>query len=202
MASKTQIVNIALNRIGVSKQVANVDTENSREALSAKIIFDDDRDYVLRDFAWPWATGYAVLGLVAGTSSVPVNGDWQYAYRYPSDAIFIRRIVTPGLGRNDPNPPAFRVGSDVQGRLLYTNQPEVTVEYTRRVTDAGEFDAVFTSMLAWRLGAMLAPALSRMTDAAKLCLQMYDYEKSRAETRALNEGQQDTAPQAEWIRGR
>jgi hypothetical protein len=55
MASKTQIVNIALARIGASKQVANVDTESSREAVTARTFFDDDVLYVLRDFPWPWA---------------------------------------------------------------------------------------------------------------------------------------------------
>src|SRR5690606_25121463 len=103
------IVNRALARIGSSKQIANVETENSREAISARLVFDDERDYVLRDFPWPFATAYRTLALV---SEAP-NGDWGYAYRYPSDCLYVRRIVG-ALGRRDPDPPPFRVGVDEQ----------------------------------------------------------------------------------------
>jgi hypothetical protein len=202
MTSKTQITNVALMRIGVSQSVANVDTEQSREALSAKLIFDDEVDFVLRDFPWPWATAYAELGLVSGTTSAPTNADWLYAYRYPADCLFARRMVVASVGRVNTNPPPFKLGRDTQGRLIYTNEADAVLEYTARVTDPAEFDALFRSMLSWRLAAALAPSLSRIKDMAESALKMYEIEKSKAVARALNEGQQSVAQDAEWISAR
>lgn len=114
MASKTQIANLALLRIGVSQQLTDVDTDTSREALSARLIFDDERDFVLRDFPWPWARKYKTLALVTGSVASPANSDWIYAYRYPADCVFVRRVVT-SLGRHETNPPPFALGRDGAG---------------------------------------------------------------------------------------
>lgn len=197
MGTKASIVNRALSRLGSNKQIANIETENSREAIAARLIFDDERDYVLRDFPWPFATAYRQLGLVAEQP----NGDWFYAYRYPSDCLYVRRVVT-ALGRREVIPRPFRVGVDDQGRLLFTNEPQATIEYTARVVDPERFDPLFDSMLAWRIAANLAPSLSRVKDMSDTALKMYEIERSTAQSRALNEGQQDEPLEAELIRVR
>ncbi len=201
MASKTQIANVAIARIGASKQISNVDTDKGREAITARLFFDDDVKYVLRDFPWPFATAYTTLALVSGTASVPANNDWQYAYRMPSDCLYARRIATTE-GRNSANPPPFRVGRDAQGKLIYTNKVEAQLEFTVNITDSQEFDPMFASMLSWKLGAGLAPSLSRIKDMADTCMKMYELERSKAAARALNEGQQEVPIESELIRSR
>lgn len=201
MTSKTQITNLGLMRIGVSQSVANVDSENSREALSARLIFDDEVKYVLRDFPWPFATTYVALGLVDGAPEDPANGDWLYAYRYPSDCHFARRLVTEA-GRNNASPPPFRIGRDSQGKLIYTNEADAVLEYTAQIDDPEEFDSLFVSMLAWRMAGSMAPSLSRIKDMAKTAMEMYEIDKSKAQSRALNEGQQEQPAESEFIRSR
>lgn len=201
MASRTQIVNIALMRIGVSQTIANLDTENSREALSARLLFDDEVRFVLRDFPWPFATAYATLGLVDGAADDPANRDWTFAYRYPSDCLFVRRIVTEN-GRNDTAPPPYRIGRDTQGKLLYTNEEDAQIEYTFDVTDCDEFDSLFVSALAWKLAASLAPSLSRINKMAEQAMQMYAVDLSIAQARALNEQQQEQPAESEFISAR
>jgi hypothetical protein len=202
VASKTAILNIALSRIGVSKQVANVDTENSLVAQTARTIIDEDIRYVLRDFPWPWATAYATLALVAGSASENAVSDWRYSYRMPADCLFARRIVVPTLGRNNANPPPYRIGRDVQGKLIYTNEEDAELEYTVAVTDAEEFDPMFVSQLAWKLGSGLGPSLSRIKGVSVACMEMYEIDKTKAQSRALNEGQQEVPIEAEGIRAR
>lgn len=202
MASKTNVLNIALGRIGVSKQVANVDTEQSLAAQTARTFIDEDIRYVLRDFPWPFATAYKNPALVAGTTSVNAVSDWRYAYRYPSDCLFVRRIVVPTVGRNDPNPPPFRIGRDSEGRLIYTNQEDAEIEYTYNVDDVTEFDPLAVSQLAWKLGAGLGPSLSRIKGVVEMCMQGYEIDKTKAQSRALNEAQQEVPIEAEGIRAR
>lgn len=202
MASKSQIVNIAIGRIGQNQTVNNVDTETSLVARTARTFWDDDVLYVLRDFPWPWAKAYRDLALVGGSDTVPVNNDWQYSYRYPSDCVYARRLVVESIGRNNPKPPPFSLGRDSQGRLIFTDEAEAQLEYTIAVTDPTEFDSLFVSMLAWKIGAGLAPTLSKIKDMAATCMQMYEIDASKAESRSLNEAQQSEPLEAEVIRAR
>lgn len=108
--TQTDICNMALTRIGVSLQLVNVQTDGTREALSALALWTDARDFVVQDYHWQRARAYATPNLATNFAN-PANTDWTYAYRYPSDALFIRRILTAN-GRLEINPPAFAIGRD------------------------------------------------------------------------------------------
>jgi hypothetical protein len=203
MTSKTGLANISLTRIGASKLLQNVDTQTGTLADAVKLLFPEESKFVLRDFPWPSATAYVALALVAGTASVPANNDWQYSYRYPAGCVFVRRIVVANQGRNNPAPPAFRIGRDSQGKLVYTNEPNAEVEFTADISDSPEeFDAMMVSMLAWKLGASLAPSQSLIKEMAVKCMEQYEIEKTKAQSRALNESQQEDPIESEFMRSR
>jgi hypothetical protein len=202
MTSKTGIGQIALTRIGVSRRINNVDSDASQEAIAIRTIWEEARQYCLRDFPWPWATAYKALSLVDGSATTKANVDWQYSYRYPTDCMYARRIAIESVGRVNPSPPPFRIGRDSQGRLIYTNEPDATLEYTFDVTTPEEFDAIFVSMMAWKLASDIALPLSRIKDMSTKAMEMYEIDKSKAQSRALNEGQQEEPQEAEFIRAR
>jgi hypothetical protein len=199
--SKTRILNLALIDLGISKLVANLDTEASKEAILGRLIFPVEVDYVLRDFPWNFAKRYAKPGLVAGSPTTPANRHWAFAYRYPSDCLFVRSVISP-MGRQATTPIPFAMGSDAEGELIFTDLPEAEIEYTANVTDPERWDAMFVQALHWRLAAHLAPALTRVEGLARSALQMYELEKSRSERAALNEQQLDPEPESEYIRAR
>jgi hypothetical protein len=296
MSTKTAICNKSLVLLGISDLFTDVDADDRVEADAINAIYDLDVDYVLRDFPWPWATKYLDLQLIDGDSVDAArlsraNNDWVFAYRYPSDCLQARRLVT-GLGRENPDPPPFRVGRDYvgenpdddtttmtlttgagwttadtitatcsddcfvaadvgsgvrltsgndvvtitivtrtsatvvsgtpnitvpsalrnaakttwaityDGKIIWTDEEDAQLEYTVAISDEAEFDAQFVAMLAARLAAGVAPALSRLPDMATKALQLYEIEKGRAYRSALNEGQAHEPTEAEWIRGR
>ncbi len=110
--SVEQIVNLALSHIGHTIFVDSLATEQTSEAELANLLYEPTRDFVLEDFPWPEATKYITLGLVEEEP----NDDWLFSYRYPSDCLFVRRVVTV-LGRQDPNPPPFLTGADETGQI-------------------------------------------------------------------------------------
>lgn len=201
MSSETEIANLALVHIGVTRRIANLETESSHEAKAIRSVFDTDRKAVLRAFPWPFATSYAELGLVDGSSTTPVNYDWQYSYRYPSDCLFARRIVT-ATGRRDAEPPPFRIGRDDQGRLIYTDQADAQIEYTAEIDDVEEFDPLAVDALAWKIASSVGMGLSKIKDIHSRCEQMFMLSVSQAQAAALNEGQQTEQVAAELIRAR
>jgi len=173
VSPSTQLINQALSRIGIGKQIGDILTENTMEATVARLHYITDVDTVLRDFAWPFATHYATLVIVAGPSPA-ASPDWLYSYRRPTDCVFERRLCVAREAGVDPTPPPFQLGSDADGGLIYTNQADAVLEYTSRsVCAAGDGDPLFKDALAWRHALSLAPPLTRMTDVAAACQAKY-----------------------------
>lgn len=198
---RTGVANVALNTVGVTDLLASLATDDTVEAVVARLHFDRCVDVVLRDFPWGFATAYATLAWVAGSSDEPVNGDWTFAYRMPSTCVFARRVVRYGAGRDrDPNPPAFHQGvRDADGRLLFSNyadptsdpaDPTVELEFTQRQTCVVEAaDELFREALAYLLASKLAPGLSKNKVTAADCLAVYGTKLAKARVASANEQQ-------------
>lgn len=229
-AANTAVVNRALVRIG-AQTITALATDQSRGAVAARTLFEDELQTTLRDYAWSFATAYATLTKVAGTPTLPVNGDWLYSYRVPVALLAARRLVT-ALGRLEQHPPKFALGADATGALLFTNETPATLEYTTRVEACVEqADAVFRDALAWRLAASLAPTIGQASPEvpeqlgrgpddlarprerpsnlaqyrqtlSRQAWQMYAYALDTARRTNANEGEQEDWPDAPWIQGR
>lgn len=200
--SKAVIANLALAHIGQGKEVNNIDTENSQAASACRQFFDISVESALRDARWPFATTRRTLALVAADP----NDEWNYSYRYPSDCLFVRRILS-GL-RNDTE--ASRVvykiekesGSDAL--LIFTDEENAEAEYTIRLDNTSLFPPDFAMALSYRLAVYIAPRLTagdpfKLRDAAA---QLYRAEIAKANASAFNESQPEQPPDAELIRER
>jgi hypothetical protein len=209
-----RICNRALGRIGVSKQIGNLATDTTEQAVVARLHLKDDVEATLRLFPWAFATAYANLVLHSGDDSDPVNEDWQYAYLAPVDLVFARRVA-PQSGRRrkyDPVPIVFRLGLDEgDGALLYCNERAsddvpLQLEYTKRVGCPSYFgDALFREALVWKVASSFAAALAKDAAKAEFCLRAWEAFRSKAETAAANEQQPEqgtSSGDASWISGR
>jgi hypothetical protein len=103
------MINVALNRVGVNKQIANVATDPTREATVIRLVYNDAIQQTLRDFPWPFATRYAQLTQVSVTRP---NSDWLYSYRQPNDCIFERRLVVSRTDVANPDTIPFQLSTD------------------------------------------------------------------------------------------
>ena len=194
------ISNMALGFVGVSQFIAAL-TEHSQEASVCALYYQPALAATLADFPWPDATKYATLGLVVNNSTVSTPYDWLYGYRYPSDCLDVRRIVTR-LGRRDPHPPPYRIGVDEQGKLVWTDDAFGVVEYTKSGVDPQFFSPLFAEAVAWRLSIYIAPSLSRVKGIIGVATQMYQAMIVKAKVQAANEQQQDIEPESDFIQAR
>ncbi|MHB1098093.1 MAG: hypothetical protein ACYCZR_00935 [Burkholderiales bacterium] len=195
-----QICNMALGHLGHTKFIATL-AERSLAANLCDLYYEPARDFALEDFPWPFATKYLTLGLVEDFTDDTNPHDWNYSYRYPDDCVFARRLVT-SLGRTNPTPPPFKVGADAQGRLIYTDEADAVLEYTKLVTDTNLFPSVFAVATSWYLASLIAPGLAKDRKQAMGALQVYEVLKSQAQAQQLNEQQQSVEPESEFIRAR
>ena len=222
MSTKLQLINVALLKAGVSQTVVQL-TEDTREAFQAGLLFDPTVRETLRAYPWGFATKYAdsavaathgdAMKLFDGSPTAPVNGDWIYTYRYPSDCLMARRLVPPTGRRFSRTPIPFIVGrnapqveADPSGDLvlIFTNEPDAVLEYTAAVDlEIASFtEPLFEDVLTTLLASKLAMSLSR---EPRLALQLYNIFLAILPTaKAISgrEQQQEKPGEAEWIEGR
>jgi hypothetical protein len=199
VASDVEIVNLALGHLGTSKEIALL-TEVSDEARFARRFFETARDATLRDFPWPFSSTFVTLGLVA----TDPTEEWGFSYRYPSNCLTMRRILSGLRTDNRQSEASFKIGSDASGKLIFTDIQDAQAEYTVRVTDALQYPPDFVLAFSLRLAMYMAPKLTA-GDPFRLGLraaQMYLSELSKARATALNEEQPDEEPLSEFERSR
>lgn len=197
--TETDICNLALGYLGVSKTIASLD-ESSTEARACKRHYANDRDTVLADFAWPFATRFQDLALV---EEDPTD-EWSYSYRKPTGALVCRRIVSGYANEAADQRIPFRIASDDIGELIFTDEQDAQMEFTWKITSTARFSATFAKALARKLASSIAAAITG-GDPYKLGerqLQLYMVEIGAASAAALNESQAAPDPDAESIRAR
>lgn len=199
MASQVDIYNLALSHIGTGTEVASTG-ERSQHALACNRFYEMTRDAVLRDFPWPFAKRIAALALVEADP----NEEWGYSYRYPTDSLKVRRILSGIRNDNRQSRVPYVIASDATGSLIYTDTSEAEIEYTAKITDPETFFPDFVMALSFRLASYIAPRLTG-GDPFKLgerAVKFYAAEMAQAQVSAANEEQAEEDPDSELIRAR
>lgn len=200
MASKTEICNLAISHIGISKEIANIETEKSAEAAACRRFYAPAREEAFRDFGHPFATKFVALALIESTP----NTDWDYSYRYPSDCERPTKIV--GAARNDSRQSriSYIVASDSAGRIIYTDEQNAVLKYTSLITDETVYPQDVVMMLSLLIASYIAARLTR-GDPFKMgerAFNLYLRSRAKAEANAFNEQQDDEVVNSEFIRDR
>lgn len=191
---------MALSHLGSGKEIADLENESSDEASAMRRFYDEARDKVLRDFNWPFATKVAELTLVESNPTT----EWNYSYRYPTDCVNIRRILSGARTDNRQTRAPYKIGKDVSGRLIFTDEAEASVEYTERVEAVEIYPSDFVIAFSYLLAMFTAP---RVTGGDPFGLgqksaQLYLQELSNARANSLNEEQPDQSTESELFRAR
>jgi hypothetical protein len=194
---------MSISHIGSGKEISDIDTESSEEAKACRRYYETALKSTLRDFNWSFARRVVALGLVEDMSSQSTE-EFTYSYRYPSDAVKIRRIKSGMRNDTRQSRSVFWVTSDDTGRLIYSNEENAEAEYTKHITDTLLYPDDFTLAFSYKLAALIAPRLSSgdlfgMKDKMQ---RYYEIEISTAESNGLNEDQDDELPDSEFVRVR
>lgn len=201
--ANTDLANEALSHLGVSVEIANLDSDKSKEAKACRRFYDRTLDEVLRDFPWGFANVIEPLALVEDFTNF--ESDWIYSYRYPANAVAIRRLFLDGAGRplNDRARAPYTIGRDDAGLLLYADLASATVEYTIRETDISrfppDFASAFTHLLAHKIGPRIAGDRVQLVAAQ---YPLYQAALDKAKSNAMNEQRADREPAGEILRSR
>lgn len=204
MSSTVQICNLSLRHLGISKEIASL-TERSNEAAACNRFYEPTRDMVLRGFPWPFAKKSVTLGLVTDSDDDDhPTTEWDYSYRYPTDCAIALRIES-GI-RNDTRQSRipFEIYQDESARLIYTDQENAVLQYTKNETNSERYTPDVVMALSFLLAYYIAPSLTA-GDPFKLGVRAFNSYLAtldQAKAAASNEAQAEEVPDAESIRAR
>lgn len=196
--AKVDVCNLALMHLAVGLQIQNFDTEASEGAAACRLSYDIARQKVLRDFDWPFAFAVANLAQVA----IQPTTEWGYSYRYPANAVAIRRLVN-GATRVDTEDSRaiYAIGRDATGQIIYSDLASsgtnpLVVQYTYDEQDTTRFAPDFVVALAFYLAFLIGPRVAggdqfKLADRA---YQLYQRAIIEAQVNAAKEAPPDFTP--------
>lgn len=168
MASEVEICNLALSNIRAGS--INSFTEASLQAQQCKLKYPFLRDMLLRDV--PWSFAHKVDTLAVLTDDL---FNWVYSYQYPSDCLYINRLILnyeafgdtgDGVTRSRHIEEIYTPDLDKQvkyelqnvdgNRVIAANEPELKISYRKKVTDPNLFDSLFIQAFVQLLTSELA----------------------------------------------
>ncbi len=203
MASVVQICNMALSHIGSDARVSSISPpDGSVEAGYCATFYDQARTEMLEPGNWAFALKRATLAQVTNTSTV-----WAYAYAKPADYQRALRILRPSVAvtvftqdlvahphTDDRDGAPF----DIEGDVIFSNEPDAVLVYTRDVTDTTKFPASFTSALSYLLASYLAGPIIKGNEGSRVGDAMRQRALSLADVSAAssaNASSADNMPQ-------
>lgn len=166
MISKITICNLALAQLGQAP-ISSLEQEDEK-ARRLNLFYEPVRDEVLRTHNWAFAGVSEPLALLEKEA----DGEGLFTYKYPVEALFIRRVFEPKAPRCAlPFKERFR--TDLHCRVLGISSRAAYAEYTRRITDENLFDPAFVKSFSLALACDLAVALTGDAQLASQILQKY-----------------------------
>lgn len=183
MASRTEICNLALARIG-QRNITNFDTEQSAEATYCKQFYDVDRRAVLR--IHPWNFSVKVESLAESTE----DAIYGYTYRYqlpdgclrPLELTNLASVSTASTAINSrgevyqlstSRSDVPQVAYKIVGRELLTNMEDAELAYVFNEEKPNMFSETFINVLSYRLAADLAAVMTKNPNIQQNMIRMY-----------------------------
>ncbi len=165
MASKTDIANLALVKLGESR-IISIDDDN-KKAGTIKAIFDLQRDSEMRKKRWSFTLKRALL---AADVATPVYG-YNVQFQLPTDCLRILSLGDFDLSADLSDYTGSNVAPySIEGRKLMIDIPALDangalpLRYIARVEDTQQWDACFVEAFACRLAMEACETLTQSTD--------------------------------------
>ena len=145
MASETEVINMALGRIG-AKRISDFDDtdEDNLQSVQARLHYAQTRDALLRSHWWRFARTRKRL---SANATAP---DFEYSYAFDLPNDFLREWLPPWEDNSEVQG-RTRYSYSLEGKQLLSDESTMRLRYIRRVEDVAVFDPLFTEVLVLQL---------------------------------------------------
>ncbi len=158
MYTKAQIFNLSLSALLLQRQVANPDTDPSNEAKVLSSNWQAAFESTLGEMDLDATSTYVPLELIVED---PTNlpREWEYAYKYPTNCLFFRRIRSCYAVDNKTTHIPKRVGIYNGQKVIFTRQEKAVAEIIASDIPLAALNGSAALALAMRLAWLSAPLI-------------------------------------------
>jgi hypothetical protein len=181
MASKVQICNLSLTKVGAGTIISL--TDNTDKAKLCNLLFDTIADEVMTDGVYSTTITRATLNK---TTNTPVF-EFDYEYQLPTSPYCLKVLSLDEAKSGDNT-------YKIEGDKLLTDLNGVSIKYIGRVTDSELFGPMLTKALVFRLAAELALPTTGSKDMARDMYLLYEKVSREAAAISGQQGSPDTIP--------
>lgn len=200
--TKPIIYNLALSALLLSKEITDVDTDTSNEVRILNTHWDIALEASLSDMDLDSTMQELTLELLASLT----NETWTYAYEYPTNCLFLRRIKS--LQKTDNRGTHISKSIALYGakKAVYTDEYQAVIECIPKNIDLGTLNPMAGLAIAYKLAYLSAPLLVGK-GAAKLrrtIKEDYTVAKSEAQEhdKLENFNYESDELRSEWVEAR
>ena len=170
MASKMDIGNQALGLLGVTEQIADLDSPTNDAEKQLNLWWDDCVKEILEQHDWKFArAGVALASTTAPTS------EYDYAYQLPVDCLVARYLWDV-----DAEQRITDSEYEISGQTICTDLEEVYLVYTKDITVIGKYPPYFVKALRFLLASYMAPKFGDRSSKSGEMLELYEKALARA----------------------
>ena len=153
MFSKTSIFNLALNELLLQRRIINADADTSNECRVLDTNWEVALFGTLEDLDLDSTSTDFTMELVEENP----NDNWLYAYKYPQNCAFFRRIKSCQQQDNRTSFIPKRVGMHEGSKVVFTNEYQAVCEMIPKDIDLSTLSANTALAIARRLAALSSP---------------------------------------------
>lgn len=186
MASKVEICNLALQKLGARSIVSL--TEDSKNSRACNLAYESAKKAELRDHNWNFAIARASL---AADATAP---DWgrANAFELPSDFV---RLLAPY-----PEDKVEDLDYQIEGtKILSDESAPLYIRYIKDVTNTASFDDLFVQVLAYRIAIEICEEITQSTSKLQNVTSGYQESITKAKKANAFEKPKQTWPDNSWI---
>lgn len=191
--TKAKIMNLALQALLLSRQIIDPNSDKSNEAKVLNEAFDVAFKSALVDMDLDSTSSQSVLELIHDFTkdAPPANGQpgpqWNYAYKYPQNCVFFRKVVSCNVIDDKSTHIPKRILIWNAKKVIMTNEANALGEFIATDFPLQTLSAQGGLTIALRLAYMAAPLI--VGKGAKQLMNEIGnrYLASKAEAQALDE---------------
>jgi hypothetical protein len=183
--TETSVANEALSCLK-QPAIIHIDADDSNTARIIRKFFASERDALLREYPWNFASTRALL---QAQVQKPVFG-FEYMYAMPHDCMAVRHL--PDATNDDD--------WKIEKRAILTDlAPPLKVIYTRFAYEVALWDALFRKAFARRLAVACGPELSADMELIKKAETEADEMLKKAYPSDAAEGTPEDLSDGDWL---
>lgn len=153
--SKAKIFNLALGALLLQRQISDTDNDASNEAAVLNTHWDAAFNSTLQDMDLDSTSTQAILALI---EEDPTD-DWGYAYTYPSDCVFLRRIQSSVRIDSRSTHIEKRIAIHEGQKVIFTDQTDAVAEYISNDVPISSLSASVGLAIAYQLAILSSPLI-------------------------------------------